>query len=157
MGKSIVMFYTWSGHTRKMAEIIAGLTGADLLEIEPVTPYSKSYNAVVNQAKNEIKTGYLPAIKPAEIDLSLYDVVYIGTPIWWGTMAPPLAACLSSRNFVGKTVMPFSTHGGGGKGHADRDMEKLCAGASIKPMYTAYEGGAAAEKEMAEWIQNNLK
>lgn len=116
---------------KKNGEIIADLTGADLLEIEPVTPYSQSYNVVVNQAKDEIKKGYLPAIKPVECDLSLYDVVYIGTPIWWGTMAPPLAACLSSQNFGRKTVMPFSTHGGGGKGHSDRDMKKVCAGADV--------------------------
>ncbi len=56
MSKSIVIFYTWSGHTRKMAEIIADLTGADLLEIEPVTPYSQSYNVVVNQAKERVSS-----------------------------------------------------------------------------------------------------
>lgn len=80
MSKSVVVFYTWSGHTKKMAEIIANHTGADLLEVEPVTAYSQNYNTVVNQAKNEIKKGYLPEIKPVECDLSQYDEVYIGTP-----------------------------------------------------------------------------
>lgn len=72
-------------------------------------------------------------------------------------MAPPLAAFLNKNDFSGKTVMPFSTHGGGGKGHSDRDIEKMCVGANVKAMYTAYEGGGAvAEKEMAAWIKNNL-
>lgn len=157
MSKSVVVFYTWAGHTKKMAEMIASRTGADLLEIEPVTAYSQNYNTVVNQAKEEIKKGYLSELKPVECDLSQYDVVYIGTPIWWGTMAPPLATFLNRNDFSGKTVMPFSTHGGGGKGHSDRDIEKLCAGANVKAMYTAYEGGGvAAEKEIAAWIENNL-
>ena len=157
MGKSIVVFYTWSGHTRKMAEIIAKLTGADLLEVEPKTPYPQNYNTVVNQAKEEIKKGYLPEIKPTACDLTQYDVVYMGTPIWWGTMAPPLATFLNTHNFSGKTILPFSTHGGGGKGHSDRDIKNFCAGANVKSMYTAYEGGGKnAEKEIAAWIQNNL-
>lgn len=157
MSNSIIIFYTWSGHTKRLAEIIANLTGADLLEVEPVTTYTQNYNMVVNQAREEIKKGYLPEIKTVECDLSQYEVVYIGTPIWWGTMAPPLATFLNRQDFSGKTIMPFSTHGGGGKGHSDRDIEKMCAGAYVKTMYTAYEGGGGtAQKEISTWIHKNL-
>lgn len=156
MNKSIVVYYTWSGKTKKMAEIIARQTGADLLEIKPETPYTENYNQVVAQAKREIGAGYHPAICPDDVELDAYDVVYIGTPIWWGTMAPPLATYLETHHFSGKTVMPFSTHGGGGKGHSDRDIASMCGGAQMMEMYTAYEGGGrAAEKEIAEWIHRN--
>lgn len=141
-----------------MAEIIASQTGADLLEIEPVMPYVQNYDLVVKQAKQEIQQEYLPEIKNTECDLRQYDVIYVGTPVWWGTMAPPLAAFLNTYDFGGKKVMPFCTHGGGGKGHSDRDIEKLCAGAEVRNMYVAYEGGGSkAEKEIAAWIAENIK
>lgn len=155
--KSVILFYTWSGQTKKMAEIIAKKTGADILEIKASTPYSQTYDAVVKQAKDEIRKGFLPEINDTDCDLSRYDVIYIGTPIWWGTMAPPLATFLNSHDFSGKIVMPFSTHGGGGKGHSDRDIAKLCAGAEVKEMYIAYEGGGnKAEKEISRWIADNI-
>lgn len=154
MTRGIVAYYTWSGKTRIMAEIIARKSGAELLEIKPVTPYTEDYNAVVEQAKREISKGYQPAIRPVDVDMSRYEAVYIGTPIWWGTMAPPLVTFLSGQDWQGKIVMPFSTHGGGGKGHSDRDIAKLCAGAKIMKMYTAYEGGgSSAEKDISAWLE----
>ena len=154
--KSLIVYYTWSGKTKGMAEIIARLTGADLLEIKPETPYATDYNKVVEQAKKEIREGYRPIIAPVHAELELYHVIYIGTPIWWGTMAPPLAAFLEEHDFGSKIIMPFSTHGGGGKGHSGHDRAKLCHGAQLMEMYTAYEGGGrTAEKEIFGWIQKN--
>lgn len=157
MSKSIVVYYTWAGHTKKMAETISTLTGAQLHEVMAETPYSGDYSAVVEQAKREIRENFRPAIEDPDFDLSCYDVIYVGTPIWWGTMAPPLATFLSGHDLSGKTLMPFSTHGGGGKGHSDGDIARLCPGARVMDMYTAYEGGGAkAEKEMADWIKKAL-
>lgn len=156
MKNSVVVYYTWSGKTKRMAEIITEQTGADVLEIKPETPYTTDYNRVVTQAKEEIRQNKRPAICPVKTDWDKYETVYVGTPIWWGTMAPPLATFLEQQDFTGKTVMPFSTHGGGGKGHSDRDIAKLCKGAEMKPMYTAYEGGGqAAKQEMEQWIREN--
>lgn len=150
---SIVLFFTWSGQTRKMAEIIARKTGADQWEIKPAAPYSQEYDSVVKQAKDEIRKGSLPEIHDIKCDLRRYDVIYIGTPIWWGTMAPPLASFLNAHDFSGKIVMPFCSHGGGGKGHSDRDIAKRCAGAEVREMYSAYEGGGdQAEQEISRWI-----
>jgi flavodoxin len=158
MNKSIVVYYTLSGRAKRMAEIIASQTGADMLEVLPETPYTQNYNMVAAQAKDEIRREYHPPFQKAKCDLSLYDVIYIGTPIWWGTMAPPIATFLSENDFSGKTIMPFTTHGGGGKGHLDRDIAKMCSGVKVMDMYTAYEGGGrSAEGEIAAWIKlNNL-
>ncbi|MCD8350180.1 MAG: NAD(P)H-dependent oxidoreductase [Planctomycetaceae bacterium] len=156
--KSVVVFYSWSGRTKEMARAIADATGADLVEIEPEMPYSQDYNTVVNQAKKEIQTDTVRPFKPVDVDIKQYDTVFLGSPVWWGTMAPPLAAFIKTVDWNGKTVMPFSTHGGGGKGHTDSDMKKACSGALFKKMYTAYEGGgAAAGTEIAAWIAENWK
>lgn len=153
MKNSVVVFYTWSGRTKAMADIIARHTGARLVQLQPETPYSQDYDKVLTQAKEEIRRGCHPPLRPVDLDLSEYQVVYVGSPIWWGTVAPPVAAFLSQNNLRGKKVMPFTTHGGGGKGHSDRDVEKLCPGARVAPMYTTYEGGGkGAQEEIAAWI-----
>ena len=142
MMNSIVLYYTWSGKTREMAQIICEFTGADKEQIVPQIPYSSHYSEVVIQA--------------IDIDFSKYDVIYIGTPIWWGTMAPPVATFLSQTDLHDKIIMPFSTHGGGGKGHADRDIKNLCKGAEVKDMFTAYEGGGRlAKRDIGKWIDES--
>lgn len=154
--KSIIVYYSWAGHTKAMANIIQQLTGADLLEIQPKNPYSKNYNECVNLAKKEIREGYLPPIQNIACDFIKYDVVFVGTPIWWGTMAPPLATFLHENKLDGKTIMPFTTHGGGGKGHSDKDLERLCPGSMVISMYTTYEGGGRnAETEIETWLRQN--
>ena len=95
--KSLIVYYTWSGKTKGMAQIIARLTGADLLEIKPETPYTKDYNKVAEQAKKEICEGYGPIIAPVNAELELYHAIYTSTPVWWGTMSPPLAAFLEDQ------------------------------------------------------------
>lgn len=154
--KGVILYYTWSGRTQQMANIISRQTGAKLQEIRPEVPYSENYHTVVSDAKKEIREGARPAVQKLACDLSEYDVIYVGTPIWWGTMAPPVATVLSENDLSEKTMMPFTTHGGGGKGHSDRDIAKLCPHSKVMDMYTAYEGGGkAAEREIAAWIQQN--
>ena len=153
MSKSIVIFYSWAGHTRRMAEAIAAETGADLLEIQPREAYPASYRETLRRSKAELDTGRLPDIQPAGQDLKGYDTVYIGSPVWYGTIAPPLTVYLKSQQLAGKRVLPFCTHGGGGKGHTDRDIAALCAGAQMAPMYAAYEGGTGAE--LSSWVRSN--
>lgn len=155
MQKSIVAYYSWSGQIRKMAELIAAQTGADLLEIEPESPYTDNYNEVVAQAKDEIRRDYHPAIKKVDYDLSKYNVIYVGSPIWWGTVAPPIATFLNDNDLKGKTIMPFTSHGGGGKGHSDRDITKWCSEADVKTMYTAYGGGS--QEALCTWIKKEIE
>jgi flavodoxin len=86
-----------------------------LFEIEPVQPYTPDYRAAVAQAMEEIQAGFRPDLK-ALPEITSYSVVFLGTPIWWHTMAPPVAALIERFDLNGKTVVPFHTHGGGGVG-----------------------------------------
>lgn len=131
MKKSAVIYYSWSnGNTKRIAEQLAGAIGADLARIDTVTPYEGTYDEVVSQGQREVDQGYMPPIKPLEIDLSSYDLVAVGTPTWWYTMAPAVRAFLYHEDFSGKTVVPFMTNGGW-PGHVIKDIKKACKGADF--------------------------
>ena len=151
MSKSAVVFYSWSGHTRTIAEEIAKLTGADVIEINLEMPYPNDYSTAVKVAKLEMDEGRLPELTKTDFDMSAYDTVYVGSPIWFGTIAAPLAAFLKKVNLTGKAVMPFVTHGGGGKGYTDKDIANLCYGADIKPALAIFKGEKT--NDIKEWVR----
>ena len=111
-GRILIAYYSYSGNTRFAAEQIQKATGGELFEIKPVTPYPADYNACVDQAKKEIAAGVKPELAEKVKEFGKYEVIFVGTPNWWSTMAPPVLAFLSSYEFSGKTVIPFVTHGG---------------------------------------------
>lgn len=152
--KSIVVYFSESGNTQTVARLVQSLTGSDILEITTKTPYVKDYDALVEQAKKEIRAGVKPPLKPVSFDPDQYETIYLGSPNWWSTIAPPLGTFISENKLSGKTLAPFITHGGGGKGHADKDLKALCPGATVLDMLALYEdGGAEAEKQLAGWLK----
>lgn len=123
--KILVAYYSHSGNTRTIAGLIHKITDSDLFEILPKQPYPENYNQCVEQAKREINSGYKPELQNGVSNIGAYDIVFAGSPNWWSTLAPPVVTFLSSYDFAGKTVIPFCTHGGGGKGRCLADVEKL--------------------------------
>ena len=123
-GKILIVCYSYSGNTRAVAEQIQKATGGELFEIKPAKAYPADYNACVEQAKKECADGFKPQLAGALPDLSKYDVGFVGTPNWWGTMAPPVLSILTVGNLAGKTVIPFVTHGGGGVQRCEADIRK---------------------------------
>ena len=89
MKKMLVVYYSWSnGNTKRIAEQLTNGTGADIARIETTEPYSGSHEDVVEQGKREVEAGFMPQINPISVKLADYDVIAIGTPTWWYTMAP---------------------------------------------------------------------
>ena len=110
MKKLLIIYYSWSnGNTERIAKMLQSETDSDILKIDTVVPYSGSYDDVVNQGQNEVQRGYEPEIKPLDINIADYDVIAVGTPTWWYTMAPAVKTFLHQQNFTGKTVVPFMT------------------------------------------------
>lgn len=131
MSKMLIIYYSWSnGNTRRIAEQLQAATGADLAEIDTITPYQGSHQQVVDQGLRETEAGYMPPIKPLEKDLSDYDTIAVGTPTWWYTMAPAVLTFLHEQDWTGKQVIPFMTHGGW-PGHVLKDIKKVCGGAKF--------------------------
>ena len=154
MSNKLVVYYTHSGNTEKIARIIAAQAGADLLEIQPVSAYPCEYDAVVAQAKQEISTNFRPELQPYAEIASNYDTFFIGSPNWWNTIAPPIASFLEQQDFSGKRVAPFCTHGGGGMAGLERDTLALCPGAQNCAGIALYDdGGADAEGKIAAWLE----
>jgi len=155
--KILIAYFSHSGNTREIAKQIQKATGGDLFEIQPVDPYPNDYQAVVDQAKKEIKAGYKPALKAKAGDVCKYDVVFIGSPNWWSTIAPPVASFLASCDFTGKTVVPFITHGGGGMANCAKDVKKLCPKSDVLSGHS-FNGGTVkdAQDEVSKWVGETL-
>ena len=126
--KTAVIYFSWSGNTRFAAETIAKKTSADLFEIKAETPYNSDFGKCCDEAKPECYGKTLRPIKSIEgLDLAKYDIVFVGTPNWWGTMAPPVRTWVTQSKdaLKGKTVCLFQTHGGGGMQRVGKDFAEV--------------------------------
>ena len=88
------------------------VAGGDLVRLDTAVPYTGSYNDVVDQGQREVNAGFEPEFKPLPVIVADYDVIAVGTPTRWYTMAPAVKTFLHGQNFAGKTVVPFMTNGG---------------------------------------------
>jgi L-ascorbate metabolism protein UlaG (beta-lactamase superfamily)/flavodoxin len=132
-GKIAVVYYSQSkvGNTATVAKWIAKHTGGELVPLETVEAYPDAYGETLKAAKKDMENGGTRAIKSVP-PLDGYDVVFIGTPIWYGTYVPPVAEFFKTHSFAGKTIVPFCTHGGGGAGRYFVDVRKACPAATVK-------------------------
>ena len=151
--KTLIIYYSYSSNTRKIAEMIHKIIGGDIAEIETVTPYTGDYNAVVDQAQIEINQGYLPPIKPLAKNPADYDIIVLGMPVWWYTYAPAVKTFLSENDLSGKTIYPFITNDGW-IGHTVKDIAAACPGASVmKAIDIKFEGAdlSTSDSEIEKW------
>ncbi|HBF38828.1 MAG TPA: flavodoxin [Firmicutes bacterium] len=150
----LLVYFTHSGNTRKLAELLHEKVGGELFEIQPEIPYPDSYNTVVEQAKKEIRDGYKPALKSEIGNLESYNTIFVGSPNWWSTIAPPVAAFLSKNDLSGKTIVPFCTHGGGGLARIERDITKLCPQSTVLESFEVYgSAGGNVHSKITDWLQ----
>jgi len=119
------------GNTEVIAEYIHEITGADLFKVERKDPYPFGYKDCCDKALAEKKSNARPELVKELESIDEYDKVYIGFPIYWGTMPMPMFTQLEKLNWNGKTIKYFCTHEGSGKASSKSDIEKLCPGAKI--------------------------
>ncbi len=157
--KPLILYYSYGGNTKTIAEFIQQETDGDLVQLEPAVAYSDNYDQVVRQGEDEVQQGVTPALKPLDLDWEAYDTVILGTPVWWYTFAPVVRTFLTSHDFSGKTIYPFATNGGW-LGHTFRDVEQACPGATVQPgLNVRFDGSRlrTAPSEISRWLEQIKK
>ena len=124
------MRYIDKGNTEIIAEYIRDIVGADMFKVEPLTPYPADYMECIEEAKVRTKEHSAP-IKESLPDISNYEVIYIGSPIYWGGMPEELFTALKGLDYKGKIVRPFTTHEGSGLSGVPRQLKEICVGAEV--------------------------
>ena len=169
--KTLVVFFSHTGenyavgniskgNTHIIADVISEETGAKTFEIVPENGYPVSYEECIDVAKKELQAHARPAIKD-NIDISEYDIIFLGYPNWWGQPPMCVFTFIESHDWNGKTVIPFITHEGSGMGGTDRKIAEACKGATVavgKGLAvrgaTAQNDREAARKSVIKWIEN---
>ena len=140
------------GNTEIASEMLQKITGADRFKIEPLVPYSKSYNECINQAQEDQRRGARPELAEYPDSLDEYDTIYLGYPNYWGTMPMAVFTFLEHFDFTGKTICPFCTHEGSGMGHSEQDIRRLCPGATVEKGLAIHGGSVKnAEAALKKW------
>ena len=143
--------YVNKGNTEYVAEYVKEFTNADMFKVEPLVPYAKDYQTCIKEAKDRV--GNAP-IKNTINDISMYEVIYIMTPIYWGTYAPEIETAIKDLDFTGKIIRIVTTHEGSGIGNVVNDIKRVCNGAIILDDAIAIVGSQAKESKsiIENWI-----
>ena len=154
--KILIAYLTRTNNTEKIAEMIQEYTKGDIFKIEVLTPYPEAYRATTDQAKKELESGYLPPLKSKIENLDSYDTIFIGYPIWWGTVPTPMRTFLSENDLSGKTIIPFCTHGGGGAGTSTADLTALAPKSTVVSdgYVTRNAGAGRTQGEVTQWLDS---
>jgi flavodoxin len=157
--KPLVVYWSWSEthNTKVVAEMLKEKTGADLAVIEMVTPYPSDFGGAAQAGQRDKAQTKAPAIKDIGVDVSKYDPIYVGTPIWFSSYAPPVRTFLQNYDLKGKTVALFCTHGQGNPATFTylSDMKALFPDFTFFPEVFAFKGTEAknAGPALDAWIE----
>lgn len=147
------------GNIEFMANTVRKAVGGDIFEIKTVQSYPTIHKPLVDLADEELENNARPELSTHIDNLDDYDTIFVGYPIWWGDMPMPLYTFFDEYDFSGKTIIPFSSHGGSGLARTVNKIKDLEPKAMVKDGYTVSRDDIAAdaksvEKEFAEWINN---
>lgn len=156
--KKLVVYFSYTNHTKIIAEDIQKKLGCDILEIKPVKEYSKDYNLVVDEEQNNESSKKTPKIQKINVDLEKYDEIIVGTPVWWYTMAPVIRTFFKENDLANKKIIPFATNAGW-LGRTFQDIKKLCPNSTVeKEMNIVFTENykenslVTPNKEIENWI-----
>ena len=164
MSKSIVIFFSHAGdnysvgnievgNTKIVADYISEITGADQYEIVTHKYDGMAYMPLIDLAKKESADGELPPYEGAAPDLTAYDTVFIGGPVWWGTYPQVMFTLFKDINLDGKTVIPFTTHEGSGLASCVSDVKKAFPKAKVTKGFDIYGHEVRSSRAKVEkWL-----
>lgn len=169
---NLIVYYSrkgqnyWNGSIKNLSkgntEIVAGFVqkavGGDLFEIETVKPYAEDYYACIDEAQKELHSNARPELKSYPDGLDGYENIFVGFPNWWGTMPMAVFTFLEKYDLSGKKIIPFCTNEGSGMGSSERDLKKICNGATVLKGLSVHGAEAAqSENTVSAWAKNSVK
>ena len=150
---ALVAYFSWSGNTEQMAQIIEEETGADLFEIAPAMPYTDDYDELLDIARQEQAEEARPELAAQVENWDSYDMVFVGYPNWWSDAPMAVYTFLESCDWTGKTLVPFNTSASGGFGRSLSGIEESAAGAEVLEGLDLTESELSdAESRISEWL-----
>lgn len=154
----LLVYFSYTGNTKMIANKIKEKLNCESLEIKTVIPYSKDYDTVVNDEQNSEASNYLPEIQDLGIDLSKYDEIILGTPVWWYRPVPAIRTFLTQNDLSGKVVKPYATNAGW-LGRTFKEIKKLCPNSEVvEGMNIVFESYSdklvTKEHDVDNWISN---
>lgn len=126
----LIVYFSYTGNTKKIANMIKDNLNCDILEIKTIIPYSEDYDTVVNDEQNSEASNHLPEIQNINIDLSKYDEIILGTPVWWYRPVPAIRTFLTQNDLSGKVIKPFATNAGW-LGRTFKEINALCPNSKV--------------------------
>lgn len=152
--KILTVYYSNCGNTKNVAKHLQSIVGGDLIEIELIEKYPNNIFKMSNFVRKQLKNGYLPEIKG--VDISNYDVIFVGSPIWGFSISLPIQTFLKNNNFENKTLIPFFTCSGGiKKSKVINEVKNFTNTKNIKNPIFMFENGIFLIKEqIIKWLNN---
>ena len=155
MSKKLIAYFSASGTTKKVAEMISEAAGADLYEIKPKELYTKADLDWMNKKSRssvEMSDKKLrPELDDSNAHIENYDEIVLGFPIWWYTAPSVIRTFLESYDFSGKTIVPFATSGGSGLGKTERTLQDAVPSAEVRGGRML--NGKQKKKDLISWIK----
>lgn len=149
--KVLVAYFSRTGHTKEVALTIAQRTGGEVFTIRPLVAYPDNMISTAIVARQEKNDHFLPPMADTLSDISKYDVIFIGYPIWWSDAPMIIHSFIKSQSFAGKTIIPYATSMMSGIEESQRTLEELAPEAHFLPGFTASSDPEELKKQVAAY------
>lgn len=151
----LIAYFSWSGNTKQLADMIQKEVGGDMFEIKPETPYTDNINELSGIALQEQRENARPELRNHIDDMSKYDIIFIGYPNWWSDMPMPVFTFLEEYDFSGKTIIPFSTYGESGFGKSIDSIKSTVTDSTVLDGLAVQENELDnAKSKVTEWLKD---
>jgi flavodoxin len=155
--KTLIVYFSHSNNTKQIAEWIQEQTKADIIRIEPETPYPSGYQETIDEMSRQNKGKILPPFKKVDINIQNYDTIVFGHPVWDMRLPPVVRTFLRDNDFSGKTIIPFNTHAGYGTGKSVNEIKEFAPKATVMEALSIKDSNVKnAKPEVEKWVEKVL-
>ena len=158
MNKKLIVYFSYTGNTRKIANMIKDKLNCEILELKPVEPYSTDYQKVVDEEQNLEGSNHLREYQDINVNLNDYDTIILGTPVWWYRETPVIRTFLKENDLSNKIIIPYATNAGW-LGKTFIEIKKMCPNSKVQNemniVFESYSDELVTSKsDIDKWIND---